>query len=158
MTARAVLDRAKAAGLSLRTEGDALVCSPANKATEALLADIRTHKPGLMQLLGEPAVYPTSLEPGQRLKVGYAEIHLVADVDRYAVTDWSGRAVGYRQTLAEAIALAQAQSPEPPPRIRPKPPPMALAMPDHPREMRGAWPPPRPLRVVLRAPPRRRGR
>ena len=51
MTARTILDRAKAAGLSLRVDGTALVCSPASKATQELLAEIWAHKAELMALL-----------------------------------------------------------------------------------------------------------
>ena len=100
---------------------------------------------------------PTSLEPGERLKVGHAEVYLIADVARYVICDWRGQAVGLRPTLAEAIALARDQPPEPPARVvrEPPPPPPPHAGPSF-KELRLPWPPPRQPRVLRRPPPRRR--
>ena len=151
MTARTILDRAKAAGLSLRTDGNALVCSPASKATQELLAEIRAHKAELMALLVEPApVYPTTLEPGERELVGEAGAWVTysAELDRYCAYDGQGVLQGFRRSLVEARELALTVKPLPPPRVlRKPPPPLAHEGPTF-KELRQPWPPHKRPRAV----------
>ena len=81
----------------------------------------------LRTLYPQPAPEPADLQPGeQHLRLNGATITYCERIDRYRITDSTGRACGYRQDLAGAIAFADALPPPPEPRkIRnaPKPEP-----------------------------------
>jgi hypothetical protein len=66
---------------------------------------------------------PTSLAPGeQHVRPNGAAISHCPRINRYRITDSTGRACGYRQDLTGAIALADALAPPPEPRKIPNAP------------------------------------
>jgi hypothetical protein len=69
------------------------------------------------------AAPPTSLAPGeQHMRPNGATITYCDRIDRYRVTDSTGRACGYRQDLTGAIDLADALPSPPEPRKTPNAP------------------------------------
>jgi hypothetical protein len=101
MSAREILDRAKAMGLVLQIEGDSLLCSPADGVPEDLLAEIREHKAQIMALL----VAPAALQVGEQEVHGSGLIRCTAE-GRYEIEDAFGRLHGIRHSLQSARALA----------------------------------------------------
>lgn len=53
-----ILDRCRAVGLTLRRDGDRIAIRPARACPGDLLADIRAHKPDLLELLGQGTTSP----------------------------------------------------------------------------------------------------
>lgn len=58
MSAAAILERLKAAGLALRPEGDKVIVSPRDRLSDKLLELIRTHKTAILRELAEGNAQP----------------------------------------------------------------------------------------------------
>ena len=60
MTAAEILSQLQAAGVTIRLDGDTLVCRPLRDVPADLVQQIRAHKPELVAILAEPAPVQTA--------------------------------------------------------------------------------------------------
>lgn len=117
MGARDVLNALADAGLSVQADGDRLVIRPASRLTDALRANVRSAKPGLLALLtaGSPPAGPYRLTPAAA-DLAHAQPWSEADCQRFTVRVVHLVRRGFDASdaddLAEALHLRDVQGDE----------------------------------------------